>query len=92
MDWLKNTGSGREKYAETCEKMQKKILAPILDVDTRWNSTYAMLFRALEIRPVSVLYLVFLNVTLSFMLIDFNGFCSRFLNNSSLITQILKIT
>jgi len=56
MDWLKNTGSAREKYGETCEKMQKKILAPILDVDTRWNSTYSMLFRALQIRGVSVLY------------------------------------
>jgi len=93
MGWLKKTGLAHEKYMETCKQLKRKPLAPILDVETRWNSTYAMLLRALQIKGVSILKLVF--SICAFLAIyttklNFNGFLSRFLNNSSLIILNMK--
>jgi len=43
----------KEKFARRCEFFSIKSLSPILDVKTRWNSTYLMLDRILKLQEVS---------------------------------------
>jgi len=53
MKKIKNSTTKWNHYQELCEKMGKQAYKPILDVDTRWNSTYSMLLQALQMREVS---------------------------------------
>jgi hypothetical protein len=53
MKVLKNSNVKQEAYEVLCNQLRKKAFAPLLDVDTRWNSTYAMLFRAKQMSEVS---------------------------------------
>jgi hypothetical protein len=39
-------------FEKVCEEKKIKYLVPIIDVSTRWNSTYDMLLRALEYKDV----------------------------------------
>ena len=43
----------REKLRSACKNNQLKELALIPDVPTRWNSTYDMILRSLQLRIVS---------------------------------------
>ena len=43
----------KEKFARRCKFFSIQSLNVILDVKTRWNSTYLMLDRALKLREVS---------------------------------------
>jgi len=54
MTSLKYSTPKRRQYKELCKSKGIKLYAPILDVSTRWNSTYAMLFRALQMREVTL--------------------------------------
>jgi hypothetical protein len=49
---VKNSNIKRELLKAACAEKNLAILAPILDVETRWNSTYAMIFRAIQLRKV----------------------------------------
>jgi len=45
-----------ERFKEKCFTLSKPFLKPILDVETRWNSTYDRIARALELKhPLSLL-------------------------------------
>lgn len=48
----------RQKFSEISNLNSIKNLSPILDVPTRWNSTYDMIQRALSLKVVSF-YLLF---------------------------------
>jgi hypothetical protein len=52
MNHLKYSNTKRYAYEQACRTLGEEILAPILDVVTRWNSTYVMLYRALQMRRV----------------------------------------
>jgi hypothetical protein len=54
MQYLKRSPVKRQAYESICKNMGKKVYAPILDVETRWNSTYVMLFRSMQMREVSL--------------------------------------
>ena len=45
----------REKLSNACKNNDINDLKPILDVPTRWNSTFEMIKRALQLRIVSFL-------------------------------------
>lgn len=47
-----------EKLYNTCKILNITILKPILDVETRWNSTYDMIKRAIILKNVSFLYIL----------------------------------
>ena len=49
----------REKLTINCELYKIKDLKPILDVQTRWNSTYDIINRALLLKEVN-LFILFL--------------------------------
>lgn len=51
---IKNSSQKLSKLEDFCQSCRIKLLCPILDVPTRWNSTYAMIKRALEIRMVRI--------------------------------------
>ena len=53
MNLLKFSNTHRSSYEKACKDSDRKILAPVLDVPTRWNSMYAMLYHALQMRAVS---------------------------------------
>ena len=53
---LKYSNIKRYIYKEKCQSLGEKIHAPVLDVDTRWNSTYLMLFQAVKMRKVGLKY------------------------------------
>ena len=42
----------RERWAQLCRNYKLTVLMPILDVPTRWSSTYNMLRRALQYKQV----------------------------------------
>ena len=54
MKSLKYSTPKKGVYQNKCQDMETKVYDPILDVDTRWNSTYAMLLRALEMQEVAM--------------------------------------
>ena len=39
-------------YEAVCEEKGLQYLVPIIDVATRWNSTYDMLVRALDLKSI----------------------------------------
>ncbi len=43
----------REKFAKTCEIADLSVKELIIDVATRWNSTYFMIDRAIEFKEIS---------------------------------------
>ena len=43
-----------EKLNDACKIQQIETLKPILDVETRWNSTYNMVARAIQLKTVSL--------------------------------------
>jgi len=53
MKTLKYSVTKRHAYKKKCKELNVKFQVPILDVPTRWNSTYAMLFRVLQMQKVS---------------------------------------
>jgi hypothetical protein len=50
---IRSSPQRKERFARRCEFFSIKSLNLILDVKTRWNSTYLMLDRALKLREVS---------------------------------------
>jgi len=70
MKTMKNSNVKYDKYQKVCRDLNEKILAPILDVPTRWNSTYFMLFRALQMRKVS-LKLKLINATWTLFILTY---------------------
>lgn len=50
---IRKSPQKREQWAALCDVVGKVVLQPILDVDTRWSSTYKMLQRIIEYRQVS---------------------------------------
>ena len=42
----------RRRMKKICEQQEKPNLVPIIDVSTRWNSTYDMLVRAIDYKEV----------------------------------------
>ena len=52
MHRIKYSNVKRSKYEDLLLELRLPNLAPVLDVPTRWNSTYAMLVRAFQVKPV----------------------------------------
>jgi hypothetical protein len=52
MSLLKYSLPKLHAYECLCKEMGKKAYAPVVDVATRWNSTYGMLVRAMQMREV----------------------------------------
>lgn len=50
---IRSSPQQKEKFARRCKFFSIQSLNVILDVKTRWNSTYLMLDRALKLREVS---------------------------------------
>ena len=50
---IRSSPQRKERFARRCEFFSIKSLNLILDVKTRWNSTYLMLDRILKLREVS---------------------------------------
>ena len=50
---IRSSPQRKEKFARHCEFFSIKSLNVILDVKTRWNSTYLMLDRVIKLREVS---------------------------------------
>jgi hypothetical protein len=50
---LKNSPLLLDKLSEICEIKKTKFLKPLLDIDTRWNSTYLMIARQIIMQSVS---------------------------------------
>ena len=50
---LKNSPLLLDKLSEICTFKKVKFLKPILDVDTRWNSTFLMICRQISMQSVS---------------------------------------
>jgi len=44
--------------SNACKTLQIKDLKPIIDVPTRWNSTYEMVKRATDLKPVSFFIII----------------------------------
>jgi len=42
----------RERFARQCDVLEVKVLELIPDIRTRWNSTFTMMQRALQLREV----------------------------------------
>jgi len=63
---MKQSNVKYDKYKEVCKDLNEQILAPILDVPTRWNSSYLMLYHAVQMRKVS-LKLKLINATWAFL-------------------------
>jgi hypothetical protein len=55
MHLIKVSNSWYREYDTLCKNVGRRTRAPILDVNTRWNSTYAMLYRALQMQEVSLI-------------------------------------
>ncbi len=52
---IKNSPLFLDKLLEICTLKKVKFLKPILDIDTRWNSTYFMINRQILMQGVSEL-------------------------------------
>ena len=50
---IRSSPQRKEKFARRCEFFSIKSLNPMLDVKTRWNSTYLILDRILKLQEVS---------------------------------------
>ena len=50
---MKNSLLLLDKLSEICEIKKTKFLKPLLDIDTRWNSTYLMIARQIIMQSVS---------------------------------------
>ena len=50
---IRSSPQQKEKFARRCKFFSIQLLNVILDVKTRWNSTYLMLDRALKLQEVS---------------------------------------
>ena len=52
MKGIKNSTPIRSQYKKICEELGERYYEPVLDCETRWNSTYSMLCRALQMQKV----------------------------------------
>ena len=50
---IRSSSQRREKLSNACKTIQINDLKPIVDVPTRWNSTYEMIKRATDLKLVS---------------------------------------
>src|SRR3954467_13586429 len=53
---IRSSPQMRKRFALCCTTLEQKSKIVILDVKTRWNSTYDMIKRALELSEVSYIY------------------------------------
>jgi hypothetical protein len=51
---IRKSGKKRRIFAETCRQLGIKTKTLLLDVETRWNSTFHMLQRVIELRRVFI--------------------------------------
>ena len=70
MKAMKQSNVKYDKYKEVCTDLNEQILVPILDVPTRWNSSYLMLYHAVQMRKVS-LKLKSINSTWTFLMLTY---------------------
>jgi hypothetical protein len=50
---LKNSPVLLNEFSDICQIKKTKFLKPILDIDTRWNSTYLMISRQILMQSIS---------------------------------------
>lgn len=49
---IRSSSQRRERFARQCDVLNIKVLELLPDVKTRWNSTFIMMQRALQLREV----------------------------------------
>jgi hypothetical protein len=54
---IRSSPQRRENLSNACQAYKIADLKPILDIETRWNSTYEMVLRAIILKNVSLIYL-----------------------------------